>query len=472
MSPRRPVRLAVTLLAAALAPLAAAAAQQPATARQPIASVDVDRVIAVAGDKPILWSEVLEEFNTRRAQGMPVPPDSAGQQALLLRIVNELVDAELLVQKAAAEKVEVADADVANSVDGQYKRVREQFPDDAQFRGALRAAGFGTPEEYRRMLTEQARKQELQRKLVGKMQSDGKLVRATVSEADVNAAFEKNRATLPKRPAQVTFRQLVLNPSPSAENKAKGRARIDSVLAQLRAGGNFEQLAKKYSDDPGSKEMGGDLGWNRRGRMVPEFDRMMFALPPGQLSPVVETVFGFHVIRVDKVQPAEVKARHILVRYTIDSADVARTRRLADSVATAWRAGARYDSLAARFHDPDELRAFNDPINRADLPPAYDSAFARTAVGAVSTPFEILDRQKQIPKFFIVQPMTITNEGEYSVADLRDRIRSQLVEERSMRRFIDGLRKASFVRVSPLPALPPLPPGPEQQAPPGGQPPQ
>ncbi|MCU0625848.1 MAG: peptidylprolyl isomerase [Gemmatimonadaceae bacterium] len=452
---------------AALVALAAASslAAQGNPARQPIAAVDVDRVIAVAGDKPILWSEVLEELNTRRAQGMPVPADSVGQRVLVERLIGELIDAELLIQKATVEKVEVNDVDLQNSVDAQYKKVHDQFPGETEFRTALRGAGFGTPEEYRRMLTEQARKQELQRKLVSKMQGDGKLVRATVSEADVNEAFEKNRATLPKRPAQVAFRQIVINPAPSPENKARGRARIDSVLTQLRAGGNFEQLAKKYSDDPGSKETGGDLGWNRRGRMVPEFDRMMFALPPGQLSPVIETVFGFHIIRVDKVQPAEVKARHILVRYTIDSADVVRTRRLADSVATAWRNGARFDSLTARFHDPDELKAFNDPINRADLPPAYDSAFTRTPVGQVSAPFEIVDRQKGVPKFFIVQPTLITTEGEYSVGDLRDRIRSQLVEERSMRRFIDGLRKASFVRMAPIPSLPPLPPDPrgEQQ---------
>ena len=74
----------------------------------------------------------------------------------------------------------------------------------------------------------------------------------------------------------------------------------------------------------GTKELGGDLGWNRRGRMVPEFDRMMFALNPGIISPVIETAFGFHIIRVDRVQPAEVKARHILIRPTVDTSDESR----------------------------------------------------------------------------------------------------------------------------------------------------
>jgi peptidyl-prolyl cis-trans isomerase SurA len=83
--------------------------------------------------------------------------------------------------------------------------------------------------------------------------------------------------------------------------------------------------------------------------MVPEFDRYLFgyyALQPGQLSPVVETAFGYHIIRVDRVNAGEVKSRHILVTPTIDSADVARARLEGDSVAAQWRAGASFDSLA------------------------------------------------------------------------------------------------------------------------------
>jgi peptidyl-prolyl cis-trans isomerase SurA len=79
--------------------------------------------------------------------------------------------------------------------------------------------------------------------------------------------------------------------------------------------------------DPGTKQLGGDLGWNRRGGgLVPEFEQMMFALRPGDVSPVIKTAFGYHIIKVDRVQSAEVKARHILISPVIDSADVARAK--------------------------------------------------------------------------------------------------------------------------------------------------
>lgn len=442
-------------LAAALASAAALPAQAPA-ARPPAAPplVAVDRVIAIAGDKPILWSEVLEEYNTRRAQGMKIPADSVEHRKLIERIVDELIDAEVLMQRATVEKVEVTDGDVLPDVEAQLRRIREQFKTDQEFRAALAGAGFGTPEEYRKTLIEAAKRPAVQRKLIDKMKGDGKLVRAVVSDADVIETFERTRATFPKRPAQVTFRQIVINPTPNPQARAAARAKIDSLLLEIQRGGNFELVAKRESMDPSNKETGGDLGWNRRGNMVPEFDRMMFALPPGVVSPVVETTFGFHIIRVDKVQPAEVKARHILIIPKLDSLDEQRAARLADSVATAWRGGARFDSLSAKFHDPDEIKAFNDPFPRSELPPAYIAALKDLKPNDISAPFPIDNARRGTKKFVVFQLLTQQEEGDYSVGEVRERIRAQLVEERSMRRFIDNLRSATFVQKNPIPALP------------------
>jgi peptidyl-prolyl cis-trans isomerase SurA len=432
---------------------------RPAGATAGPAAIPVDRVIAVAGDHPILWSEVLEEYNTRRAQGqMQIPTDSVEHRKLVESLIDELIDAELLIQKAVVEKVEVMDGDVLPDVEQQLKRVRDQFKSDQEYREALAGAGFGTPDEYKRTLMEQAKKAQVQRKLIEKMRADGKMVKVVVPEADVIDQYERRRTTLPKRPAQVTFRQLVISPAPSAVAKARARAKVDSLLVELRAGGNFELIAKRESMDPSNKETGGDLGWNRRGIMVPEFDRMMFALPPGVLSPVVETNFGFHIIRVDKVQPAEVKARHILITPTLDSADEQRARKLADSVATAWRAGARYDSLNARFHDPDEVKGFNDPFPKAELPAPYVQALASVKVGDISAPFAIENKRSGRSKFVVMQLITSQEEGLFTVGEVRERIRDQLVQERSMRRFIDGLRAGAFVMRHPVTELPAAPP--------------
>ena len=427
---------------------------RPSVAKGAPPIVAVDRVIAVAGERAILWSEVLEEYNTRRAQGMPIPADSVEHRKLVERIIDELIDAELLVQKAAVEKVEVVDGDVLPEVETQVKKVRDQFKSDQEFRQALGGAGFGTPEEYKKTLIEAAKRAQVQRKLIEKMKGEGKLVRAVVSEADVATMYETNRNALPKRPAQVTFRQVIVSPSASPAAKAKAKAHVDSLLVELQRGGNFELVAKRESMDPSNKETGGDLGWNRRGVMVPEFDRMMFALPPGVLSPVVETNFGYHIIRVDKIQPAEVKARHILIVPALDSLDEKRAYRLADSVATAWRAGSRFDTLSTKFHDPDEVKAFNDPFPKKDLPAPYIAALKDLKVNEISAPFAIENQRRGTKKFVVLQLLSSQEEGMYSIGEVRARIRSQLVEERSMRRFIDSLRAATFVLRNPIPELP------------------
>ncbi|MFL5488739.1 MAG: peptidylprolyl isomerase, partial [Gemmatimonadaceae bacterium] len=304
------------ILAAALAPIGIGA-QTPATAARTVPpALPIDRVVAVVGDQPVLWSDVLTAINQRRAQGMQLPTDSAAQAGLARSVLGELVDEEILVQKAKELKLEVVDADVTAAADRQIKQVRTQFPSDDEYRRELRQAGLGTPEEYRKSLIEQYKRQNLQQKAFAELRKRAKPV--NVTEEEITAAFERSRTDLQKRPATVTFRQIIVAPHASAPAKAKAKARADSLLVEIKKGGDFEQIAKRESMDPGTKQLGGDLGWNRRGSgLVPEFEAMMFALRPGEVSPVIETAFGYHIIRVDRVQSAEVKARHILIAPVI-----------------------------------------------------------------------------------------------------------------------------------------------------------
>jgi peptidyl-prolyl cis-trans isomerase SurA len=183
--------------------------------------------------------------------------------------------------------------------------------------------------------------------------------------------------------------------------------------------------------------------------MVPAFDAMMFALPPGQISPIVETIYGFHIIRVDRVKPGEVKARHILIKPSFDSTDIARTAKLADSVAMLWRNGIPYDTLAAKFHDEEsgEAKTVLDPFERAKLPESYQKAFEGKKSGDLVAPFPIADPQRGVPKFVIAQLETVAEEGEYTVQDLRNQIRDQLSQEKSFRRFIDTLKNETYVSI-------------------------
>jgi peptidyl-prolyl cis-trans isomerase SurA len=430
------------LATAALVP-AVLGAQTPTVAPGIPPALPIDRVVAIVGDQPLLWTEVVTAINQRRTQGLKVPTDSAQQATLAHTVLNDLIDEEILVQKAKEMKLEVTDADIASAADRQIKSVRSQFKSDEEYRTELRNAGLGSPEEYRKSLIEQYRRQNLQQKAFAELRKRAKPV--NVTDEEVTAAFERSRTELQKRPATVTFRQIIVAPHASAEAKAKSKARAESLLVEIRKGGDFEQIAKRESMDPGTKAVGGDLGWNRRGSgLVPEFEAMMFALRPGEVSPVIETAFGYHIIRVDRVQSGEVKARHILIAPVIDSADVAAAKVEADSVAVQWRRGVSYDSLLARHHDPTEEKGVLQPFNRDSLPASYQTALAGAKAGTITGSFQLANPRGQ-PKFAVIQVVTATDAGEYNPGEIREQIRAQLSEERSIRQFLDELRKQTYV---------------------------
>jgi peptidyl-prolyl cis-trans isomerase SurA len=447
---RLPHLLSAAALVAAL-PLASSA-QVPAPANSQTTSVTViplDRVVAVVGDVPITQSDVQERVIAKRQEGAQLPTDSAGFHTFILGVVNELVEEELLLQKAKDLKIEVPDADVNNTVDKQIKDIRSRFASDAEYRNELRKAGLGTPEEFRRFRADQVRRSELISRTVKQLREDGKIIAPNVTDAEVQEAYERNKSALPKREASVAWRQIIIAPKPTPAAKAAAKAKADSLLAEIKAGGDFELIAKRESDDPGSKANGGDLGWNRRGRMVPEFDRWMFALAPGQLSPVIETAFGYHIIRVDRVQPGEVKARHILIAPKIDSADVTRAHLEADSVAAAWRSGAPFDSLAKKHHDfaSGEETTLLTPFPRAQLPTAYQQAFAGKQPKDIVT-FEIPGNATVPAKVVVAEIEKVEEGGDLTLAEVKERFRSRLAEEGGIKRLMDTLRKQTYVHVN------------------------
>jgi peptidyl-prolyl cis-trans isomerase SurA len=455
---------AAALLAAAPAglraqqPVAAPApsAPAPAAARPGIVAdgaIPLDRVVAVVGDVVITQSNLRERLIYKKQSGETIPSDSAAYRKYALNVLNELVDEELMVKKGKELKVEVPDADVNSTVDKQYKAIRSQFATDAEFKAELAKAGYGTPDEYKRFVADGIRRNELISRTTKKLKEDGKMVSVNVTDAEVQEAFERNKDALPKREATVTWRQIIVSPKPSAASKEVARVRAESLLAEIKRGADFEQLAKRESADSGSRVNGGDLGWNRRGKMVPEFDRWLFgyyALQPGQLSPVVETPFGYHIIRVDRVNAAEVKSRHILITPKIDSADVSRARLEADSVATQWRAGVPFDTLAKKHHDYRGLEETSllTPYPRKDLPAQYQTAFANAKPNDVVA-FDIPGSGSVPLKIAVAQLVTVGAGGELTLAEVKERFRSRLAEEGGVRRMLESLRKGTYVSVRP-----------------------
>lgn len=404
----------------------------------------VDRVVAVVGNRPILASQVEEEMFSREAQGAQLPTTPEGLQAVRRQVISSIIDEELLVQQAQRDTaITVTDEEIASGVEEQVRKVRGNFSSEVDYKTELRKAGFQTPEEYRRWLSDQQRRAAYQNRLIEKLRGEGRLKTVAPTEKEMRQYFDEQKASLGTRPATVSFRQIVISPKPSAEAKAKSKAQADSIVLELRRGADFATAARRFSQDPGSKDQGGSLNWFRRGVMVPEFERVAFALKPGVVSDPVESSFGFHIIQVERAQPAEVQARHILLVPEIDSARVNSARALAEKVRQELAAGGRFDSLQRVYHDPSAEREANDvPVTK--LPENYAKAMAEADSGTVLPVFTIQSGSGR-DQFVVLQLTGRRPEGDVKYEDVRDRIREQLGQQLAIRRYLDQLRRSTYV---------------------------
>ena len=406
----------------------------------------VDRVVAVVGNRPVLASQVDEELFSRQSQGVKLPDNPEGIRAIRQQIVSSIIDEELLVQQAMRDtSIKVTDEEIATGVEEQVKKVRTNFNSEMEYAAELKKAGFQTPEEYRRWLTDQQRRAAYQNRLIEKLRSDGKLKSVAPTEKEMKEYFEEQKASLGTRPATLSFRQIVVTPMPSAEAKAKTKAEADSIVLELRRGADFAVAARRFSQDPGSKEQGGSLNWFRRGVMVPEFEKVAFSLRPGMISDPVESPFGYHIIQVERVQPAEVQARHILLVPHIDSANVDSARARAESIRAALLAGASFDSLQRLYHDRSaEKEAANVPVTK--LPENYAKVVADSGRGSILPVFTMPGSGNR-DQFVVLQVIDRRPEGEIRYEDVHDRIREQLGQQLAIRRYLDRLRRSTYVEI-------------------------
>jgi len=200
--------------------------------------------------------------------------------------LDRLVDLELLWQAAKKEKVIVSDAEIEE----QFKALSAQFPSPESFRERLRAAAY-TEASYRVYLRESLSAQKYVNSVVA--------AKMVVSDAEVGKFYRENKEKM-HRPEEIQARHILIQLDAKADAKAKDAARkkLEELAARARAGADFAELARKHSQDS-TAAAGGDLGFFRHGMMVAPFEEAAFKLKPGEMSPVVETQFGLHLIRVE-----------------------------------------------------------------------------------------------------------------------------------------------------------------------------
>ncbi len=412
----------------------------PALAQQP--SELVDRIVAIVGDTAILQSELQEFVFRLRAQGVQVPQDPQQLSAFMRQALNQKVNEVLLMVHAERDGITATEGEVNEEVDNRIAQVQRQFASQIEFEQALAGEGV-TSAEYRIRITEQTRAEIIaQRYLQMKVSS---LQPLPVSEEEVKARFEAQKASLGRKPATVTLKQVVVKASPSDDALLLAQEKAEQALSRVKAGEDFAVLAREYSDDPGSRQKGGQLGWLSQSDVVPQFGDALFSMQVGDISDLVKSIFGFHIIKLDKVRGDERSARHILVRPELTPEDTSRAHSLAEEVAAALRTGADVDSLILLYGDPAERNSLtNFPRDR--LSPKYAAALQDARAGDVIGPL-LMETPDVAATWIVAKLLAVNPGGEWTLEDVYDSLRLQIQQEQMLQRVIDDLRERTYIEI-------------------------
>jgi peptidyl-prolyl cis-trans isomerase SurA len=405
----------------------------------------VDRVMAIVGDSIILRTEIQEELQRMAmSEGVPLPDPGPELDQMMSEVLDQMINRSLVLQEAARDTlIRVNESEIEDRVVARIDDVAQQFGGQSGLQQALATDGLNLA-EYRDLLRTQIRQEQTQQLFLQRTLQNAPTIE--LSEDDLLTAFQASRAQLQQRPKIITFTQVVLKPTPSEISQQTARSEADSLLGEIQGGSNFEELAQLHSDDIGSAELGGDLGWFRRGMMVTEFDEAAFSMRDGQVSDIVQTEFGYHIIKIERSRAGEKRGRHILVIPEMTETDIQRTRDTASVVLGRVKAGEPMEILFSQYSDeeaPDTLRVPFDQIDQ--LPPGY--GVIATGVGnEVIGPIEYETPRGEI-RLAVVKVEEVREAGAYTFEDLRGQVAAQLQEQRQYARILEELRAKTHIEI-------------------------
>ncbi len=367
----------------------------------------VDRVVAVVGREPILLSDLnaqieLYTFTNR------VEPNTPG---LREQVLDALINEKLILSKALEDTVlSVSDDEVNNELDAQIAQRIQQLGSEKRVEEAFGMSIAKLKREYR----DGMRKQILTAKLW-----ELKKMNIIASRREIEDFFSMYKDSLPIIPEEVEIFYIFKQPKLSESAKQILKQQAHKILDSIKAGGDFADFARRYSEDPGTKSMGGDLGFVRRGEFFTEFEEAVFSLKLNMISDIVETPLGFHIIQLLERRGEQVNPRHILLKFKRDASEndstIAFLKTLKDSIAV----GAKFTEIAKRYSDDKESASLGGFLGRVpitQIEPALKDAIKGLKDGDVSDPveyisdktrgYQIIYLKKRIPE----HPMSLSDD--------------------------------------------------------------
>lgn len=416
----------------------------------------IDKSIAVVGNEMIMLSDIEQEVQMRRAQGL------ASDRNIRCELLEQMLVSKLFLMQARVDSLTVNQDAVEGDLSNRIDQIRTQLGGDEQVEKYFGKPLYKLREEWRRTIEDQNLTMMMQQQIASKIPE--------MTPYDVEKYIEKtDPEDLPVVPVKYQLSQICIYPDREAANNAV-KERLLAIRERIINGEKFSTLARIYSQDPGSARRGGELGMASKSIFWPAFSDAAMSLRPGVVSQIVETPDGFHIIEVLEKKGDMFNARHILMKPEYTSEDREKAFKQLDSLKTEILDSNIPFELAARFYSEDPATRTNggqmaDPNTGSayfeidQLKPQDYNAIKDLKEGEISEPVESLDNEgrggmtggntvyKIIKVDKIIPAHTASFDNDY------DLLLSQARSEREMGAidsFIDEKIQNTYIVIDPM----------------------
>ncbi len=317
------------------------------------AQTRIDRIIAVVDKEIITESELMERVTLTALQNRLDPQDPE----LRKDVLDALIAEKLVLAQAYIDSIQITDEEVTRQLDQQINALIQRAGSQERLEQV-----YGMPlARIKRESREIMRKQ----MLVARVRQ-AKENAIQISRREVEDFFHAYKDSLPRIPTEFELSHIFVSPKPDTAVEQQTRAFLAAVLDSLRKGADFAEFARRYSQD-GSAAAGGDLGWAKRGDYVREFEEVLFSLKENQISDIVKTQFGFHIIQLLGRRGESVHARHILRRIERGPASDSAAVIFLDSLRARILKGESFADLAKAYSEDPETRPLGGNLGRVSI---------------------------------------------------------------------------------------------------------
>jgi len=407
-------------------------------------------VAAVVGDKPILRSEVEEQFGLLAPQFQVDPSDTAQANQLRRDILENLVSEQLLSLEAEAQAIKVDQTQIDQAVDEAIRGDRERLGADG-FAAELLKEGI-TETQLRTRYMEDARKESLRRQLLQKQISS----KVEVTDTQVEKYFRDNQEKIGKKPRALRVLDLFVRTTPDSVIEQTYRKRAEEVHGEIQTGLSFEEAARRYSDDAKTREQGGVLGRFGPGELGDRsFEKWAFTLPIGETSEPIRTNLGYHIIQVVSRDPQSqwTQIRHVLIQVNPSRTDESRVIANVESI--------RHRIVSGELDFAEAVRRYSDDAASREtggdvgwLP--IDSFLGDTHGAVDSLRVGDVSRIARVEGgFHVFKLIGEQAETNYTFDEIKDQLRDMVEREqrqKAVEEYLKELRGRYYVEVRPVPS--------------------